>query len=186
MIMPATHVIGLAYGLSEVGLAIWKRSRGSANLDAGSEKAIWITIACSMIPSVLIAHFLEATEMSFSWSLYFTGVAFVAAGIALRWWSILWLGKFFTTNVAVANDHKVVDTGPYSVLRHPSYTGTLMVFFGLALCLGNWLSLAVIMIPITVAFIHRIKIEERSLSSMLGKAYTDYAASRKRLIPLIY
>jgi protein-S-isoprenylcysteine O-methyltransferase Ste14 len=58
--------------------------------------------------------------------------------------AIVHLGRFFTVNVAIAANHRLIDTGPYRFVRHPSYTGALMAFLGLALCLANWVPLAVI------------------------------------------
>ena len=63
-------------------------------------------------------------------------------GIAIRWYAIVYLGRFFTVNVAIAADHRLIDSGPYRFVRHPSYIGALMAFLGLGLTLGNWVSLA--------------------------------------------
>jgi protein-S-isoprenylcysteine O-methyltransferase len=108
------------------------------------------------------------------------------AGIALRWWAIIHLGRFFTVNVAIAADHRVVDDGPYRFVRHPSYTGALMSFVGLGLTTGNWLAAVVLVVPISVAFLRRITIEERVLAAALGEPYRAYAARTKRLVPFLY
>lgn len=85
--------------------------------------------------------------------------------------SILYLGRFFTINVAIAADHRLIDSGPYRFIRHPGYTGGLLLFLGLALCMGNWLSVAVIMVPIFAAFYRRMNVEESALSEALGEPY---------------
>jgi protein-S-isoprenylcysteine O-methyltransferase len=89
-------------------------------------------------------------------------------------------------NVAIHSRHEVVDTGPYRRVRHPSYAGALLAFLGLALCLGNWVSLAVVMIPVTWAFARRIAIEEHALANALGSPYTNYMRRTKRLAPYLY
>ena len=71
-------------------------------------------------------------------------------------------------------------------MRHPSYTGSLLAFLGFALSLGNWLSVLVIMFPITAIFLYRINVEERVLTSALGDSYVSYSRRTKRLLPLIY
>jgi hypothetical protein len=76
----------------------------------------------------------------------------VAAGIALRWYSIWYLGRFFTVDVAIAAGHRLIDTGPYRRIRHPAYTGELLAFLGLGLLFHNALSLVVLAAPITLAF----------------------------------
>jgi protein-S-isoprenylcysteine O-methyltransferase len=77
----------------------------------------------------------------------------------------------------------VIAAGPYRYVRHPSYAGLLLAFLGLGVFFGNWLSLGVLMIPITLAVIHRIRLEESMLVSALGPAYNAYCARTKRLIP---
>ncbi len=75
------------------------------------------------------------------------GVALFAAGPAIRWYAIVHLGRFFTVDVAIAANHRFIDTGSYRFVRHPSYTGALMAFFGPALRLANWVSPAVVVVP---------------------------------------
>ena len=104
----------------------------------------------------------------------------------LRWYSIYHLGRFFTVNVAIHSGHEIIDTGPYKRIRHPSYTGALLAFLGLALCLDNWVSLALIVLPTVLAFGHRISIEEHALANALGSPYTSYMRRTKRLVPWIY
>ena len=70
--------------------------------------------------------------------------------------------------------------------RHPSYTGVLLAFVGLALSLGNWAALLVILLPIGAAFIHRMNVEEDALLRTLGVRYAEYMKRTKRLVPFIY
>jgi protein-S-isoprenylcysteine O-methyltransferase len=107
-------------------------------------------------------------------------------GLVLRWYSIIYLGRFFTVNVAIHSGHEIIDTGPYKHIRHPSYTGALLAFLGLALSLTNWASLALVMLPIVLAFSRRIAIEETALASALGSPYINYMRRTKRLAPFIY
>ena len=118
--------------------------------------------------------------------LYAAGLCLFGAGLLLRWYSIAYLGRFFTFDVAVAADHRVVDSGPYRLVRHPAYTGSLLTFLGLGLCGGNLVSLGVLVAPIALAFLRRIAIEEAALTSALGSRYADYAGRTKRLVPFVY
>jgi protein-S-isoprenylcysteine O-methyltransferase Ste14 len=108
------------------------------------------------------------------------------AGALLRWWSFVSLGKYFTVVIRTSEDQPVVDRGPYRVLRHPSYTGLLLIFAGVGLMVGNWLSVAGAVVLVLVALIHRIRIEERALTAALGDRYRAFAASRARLIPYVW
>ena len=114
------------------------------------------------------------------------GIALFAAGLALRWYAIVHLGRFFTVNVSIAADHRLIDTGPYRIVRHPSYTGALMAFLGLGLCIANWASLLSLLVPICLVFLRRIHVEEAVLLQALGDQYRDYMRRTKRLIPALY
>jgi protein-S-isoprenylcysteine O-methyltransferase len=107
-------------------------------------------------------------------------------GLALRWWAIVHLGRFFTVDVAIADDHRVVATGPYRFVRHPSYTGAIVAFVGYGICLGNRVSLLALAVPVTLAFLQRIKVEEAALHAALGDAYGDYAQRTRALLPFVY
>ena len=118
--------------------------------------------------------------------IYWAGLALFVAGVGLRWYSMIYLGRLFTFDVAVADDHQVIASGPYRRIRHPSYTGALMAYAGLGLCGGNLLSLLVLVAPIALAFLRRIAVEEAALTSALGSRYADYAGRTKRLVPFVY
>jgi len=86
----------------------------------------------------------------------------------------------------IESDRNGCATGPYRVLRHPSYTGLLLVLVGIGLLLGNWLSLLAVAVAATAALVYRIGVEERALEAALGDRYREYAATRKRLIPYVW
>ena len=113
-------------------------------------------------------------------------LAVIWAGIGLRWWSFRTLGSYFTFTVMTSADQPVISTGPYRVLRHPSYAAILLILARIGLSYGNWLSLAVLVFLPLAGFVYRIRTEEAALSTMLGAAYTSYARDRKRLIPFIW
>jgi protein-S-isoprenylcysteine O-methyltransferase Ste14 len=71
-------------------------------------------------------------------------------------------------------------------LRHPSYTGLLLVFAGGGLITGNWVSAAGASTVLLVALIHRLRIEERALEEALGGRYRQFAANRARLVPFVW
>ena len=71
-------------------------------------------------------------------------------------------------------------------MRHPSYSGAILAFAGYGICVGNWLSLALVVVPVSWAFVRRIEVEEEALAAALGEAYRAYAARTRRLVPGIY
>ena len=113
-------------------------------------------------------------------------VVLFAAGLILRWWAIITLGRFFTVDVTTEKDHELVERGPFQWVRHPSYTGVLLAFIGWALTLRNWATMAVVLVPIFVAFWRRMNVEEEALRGALGERYADYMKRTKRLVPFIY
>jgi protein-S-isoprenylcysteine O-methyltransferase len=186
--MSAAQVLGVIYVVSELGLAINKRAAaGAARVqDRGSLTLLWVVIVASVTLAFNLAYLLPAAAMNAGPVLQILGIMLFAAGLAIRWYAIVRLGRFFTVNVAIAADHRLIDTGPYRLVRHPSYTGALMAFVGLGLCLGNWASLAAIVVPIVLVFLRRMHIEEAALLQAFGDQYRDYMRRTKRLIPAIY
>lgn len=185
MSLATADVLGMVYGFSELGLLLFKRAGGSAGKrDRRSLSALWLVILGCVAAAVIAAHGLPRSPLLAA--LRPLAVALFAAGLALRWYAILYLGRYFTVDVAIAADHRVVDTGPYRYLRHPSYAGALLAFFGYGLSLANWLSLLLLTLPIALMFGRRITIEEAALSAALGAAYRDYAARTRRLIPFVW
>jgi protein-S-isoprenylcysteine O-methyltransferase Ste14 len=114
------------------------------------------------------------------------GLAAIAAGAALRYWSVYTLGRFFSVTVGVAEGQRVVDTGPYSLLRHPSYTGMLVVYLGTGIGLDSWLGAALAVAVPAAAVLNRIGPEEAVLREQLAPAYEGYQRRTKRLVPGVW
>ena len=117
--------------------------------------------------------------------LFWVGIALVYAGLALRLYAIKVLGRYFTTSVAVAASQQVVEDGPYRLIRHPSYTGLLIMFLGFGLSSANWLSLLALIGCVLIGISYRIHVEERVLQEHLGQRYQEYMRRTKRLIPFV-
>jgi protein-S-isoprenylcysteine O-methyltransferase len=114
------------------------------------------------------------------------GLALLAAGIAVRSVAIAQLGRFHAPVVAIQSGHRLVDTGLYRHVRHPSYLGACIAFFGFGLGLGSWMSAAVVLGMALIAYAYRIHVEERALLEALGDDYAAYRKRTSRLIPGIY
>lgn len=183
-----TLLLIVAWVGSEIGLAIAKRSRdpSATSLDRSSLRSMWITITLAVTAAVMLAGrpFGSFGGLWTGWGT--VGVTLILAGLALRWWAILTLRHSFTVNVAVASGQQIIESGPYALVRHPSYTGMMISFLGMGLLLRHWTSLIVLLVPIMAALLYRITIEERALLAGLGDAYADFMRRRKRLVPGIY
>lgn len=179
-------IMGVIFGASEMLLTIAKRrGRRDAAADAGSLRLIWVVVGISIAAAFYLAHAFPEGTFRYLDLARTAGVAIFALGAVLRWYAIFYLGRYFTVDVRVAEDQRVVDTGPYRYIRHPSYTGAFMQFLGLALCLGNVYSM-VMLVPVVIVFSYRIQVEERALARGLGEAYASYRRRTKRLIPFLY
>jgi protein-S-isoprenylcysteine O-methyltransferase Ste14 len=114
------------------------------------------------------------------------GVIVLIGGLVVRCIAIVTLGKAFSANVAIKSAQTIQRTGIYAVLRHPSYSGLLLIFLGIGFHSRNWLGLAVAFLPTTAALLYRIRIEEAALSKTFGQEYLAYSRTTKRLVPGVY
>lgn len=117
--------------------------------------------------------------------MFYTGVIVILFGIALRLSAIRTLGPFFLADVAFRHEHRLVDRGIYSLIRHPAYAGTLITYLGMGLTLTSWASLAAMTVIPALAYAHRIRVEESALSETFGDEYTAYVRRTKQLIPFV-
>ena len=115
-----------------------------------------------------------------------TGALLVSASLALRLCAIRALGRFFSSAVNVSQDHRLIDTGPYRLVRHPSYVGALGTQLGVCAVLGSAWGAAAVLALLAPAYAYRIRVEERALGDQLGSVYADYAARTWRVVPFVY
>jgi len=117
--------------------------------------------------------------------IFYAGIFLMFLGVLVRQYAIAILGRFFSLSVQIAEDHQVVDKGPYRLVRHPSYTGILITFTGLGLAVQSLGAVLVLLLFFGISFGYRMSVEERTLLSGLGSDYASYMKRTKRLIPFI-
>ena len=187
MKVPGPQYLGIAFFASEVLLTLTRRSRGSGvKQDRSTLGIIWLVILLSIAAAMYATTHWPAASVPYCALFAIIGLGLFIPGLALRWWAIIVLGRFFTVDVQIAKDHELVETGPFRVVRHPSYTGVLLAFLGFGLSLGNWAALLILIIPIFAAFVRRMHVEEQALTAALGERYASYMRRTKRLVPGIY
>jgi protein-S-isoprenylcysteine O-methyltransferase Ste14 len=173
-----------AFALGEVQQSLrWRR--GASRVDVRGELLFRVAFLAGILLLPAGRALLPVATVGGPW-LFAPGVVVAWAGLLLRWWSFVTLGRYFTVVVQTTGDQPVVERGPYRVLRHPSYTGLLLAFAGCGLMLGNWAGAAAAVAVVTVAVVGRIRREERALLGALGARYRDFAARRARLIPRVW
>ena len=162
-------------------------NRQGSREDRGSFLVLYVTVGGGIAGAFVLASNVPGAAITFArWPIFVIGVALLATGVVIRTWAVALLGRFFTTDVRVHAGQVVVDEGPYRWVRHPSYSGLILVFIGIGLALGNWAALATVVFVPTAALVNRIHIEERALLDGLGEPYRRFAASRARLIPGVW
>jgi protein-S-isoprenylcysteine O-methyltransferase Ste14 len=180
----------LVYGwtASEIYIAIATRTRrgGGKRLDRGSMAILWITIVSAITAAEFIARMGESNMFGGAHWLKVAAIVVLVAGLAIRWTAILSLGKAFSANVAIRGSQTIYRSGLYRLVRHPSYSGLVLIFLAVALHERNWLAAAVVMAPTTAALLYRIHVEEVALTEAFGAEYVEYCTTTKRLIPGIY
>jgi protein-S-isoprenylcysteine O-methyltransferase Ste14 len=111
--------------------------------------------------------------------------ALEVAGLVFAWWARLHLGALWSGMLTLREGHRVVDTGPYRLVRHPIYTGFIAAGWALALMVGAPAALAGALV-LTVVMSVKSGTEERLLRRELGEAsYDDYAARTPMLVPFV-
>ena len=159
------------------------QGKGRRDRDRGTRVLVALTLGAAI-----------GTAAAHPWRSPWTSAAPRAAGIVVMWlglglraWAIAALGGSFRTTVEVEPGQEVVSTGPYGWVRHPSYTGLLLIATGFGVARGTWLSPAVCVVLLLPALVWRIRVEEAELDRVLGEAYRAYrSTTTARLFPRLW
>jgi protein-S-isoprenylcysteine O-methyltransferase Ste14 len=174
--------LSFAYAFSELLLTFIKRSKRrvvKTREDKGSLIFLWIMITIGFTGAFLLSKPI---------SLFCAGIGFpvIIIGLIIRWISIIQLGNSFTVDVAITDSAELKTNGIYKKIRHPSYLGMLLVVAGFSATLSSLNSFLVLVIPVLIAVIYRITVEEKVLVIEFGDNYLEYRNRTKKLIPGIY
>ena len=182
------HILLYGWTASEILLAVTTRTgkSGGKPQDRGSMFVLWAAIVAAITAAEWMGNVLPANRLGGAHWLKTAAIVVIVAGLAIRWTAILSLGKAFSANVAIRNSQAVYQSGLYRFVRHPSYTGLLLVFVSIAIHERNWLAAAVVLVPTTAALLYRIHVEEIALNQAFGAQYASYSQTAKRLIPGVY
>jgi len=174
--------LSLGYALSEMLLMVVKRSKlrsSKTREDKGSLILMWV-----MITLGFTGGFFLSKPVNYFWAGF--GFPFIVGGLIIRWIAILQLGKAFTVDVAITEAANLKTDGIYERIRHPSYSGILAIVTGFGVTMSSLYSFLVLVIPILIAVIYRIYVEEKVLITEFGISYLEYKSKTKRLIPGIF
>lgn len=156
------------------------QDRGSLGILIGLQ---WAGLALNF----LLAGLVPAAAIAWHRTILFSiGITLILLGVALRWYAIWMLGRYFTRDVAVSTDQKVVQSGPYRSIRHPAYSGTFLTMLGVGLAVTNWASLVALLACVFAGHMYRVNVEEKALIQSIGQPYVEYMHRTKRFIPLVW
>ncbi len=128
-------------------------------------------------------------DYEFGWSsvpvfVVLLGDLLIASGLLLIW-LVFRANLYASATVKVEPEQTVISTGPYALVRHPMYSGGLLLFLGIPFALGSWWGL-ILVVPLVALILWRLKQEERYLCTHLP-GYPDYCAKvTHRLIPFLW
>jgi protein-S-isoprenylcysteine O-methyltransferase Ste14 len=174
------------WAVFELGLRVRERlqGRGGAARDRATRVLIAVTLGIAVAVAAVAAS--RGTGPRIAGPYRAAGLIVMWLGLAIRVWAIATLGRAFRTTVEVDPGQAVVSSGPYRWVRHPSYSGLLLIVTGCGLAAGNWLALAVCAVLPLPALLRRIQVEEAELTGVLGDRYRAYQAQTKRLVPRLW
>jgi protein-S-isoprenylcysteine O-methyltransferase Ste14 len=107
------------------------------------------------------------------------------AGVAFAIWARVTLGRNWSGTVTIKQDHELIRTGPYALVRHPIYTGIMFAVLGTAIFDGEIRSIILIVATFSL-LIHKMRMEEQFMTEQFGSGYTNYRQNTKALVPFVW
>lgn len=118
------------------------------------------------------------------WSRFWTGITLTAAGLMFAVWARVHLGRNWSRSVTVKQDHELITSGPYGLVRHPIYTGILTGFLGTAVAIGEVRGVLALAI-FTFALWIKLRLEESWMRGQFGDTYAAYSNRVAALVPFV-
>ncbi|MFQ5919063.1 MAG: methyltransferase family protein [Thermoplasmata archaeon] len=154
---------------------------------------VWLTVSVLVLLAAILAAvvapqliYLTPLNLSFPGSVYLQLAGFILFGVggAIILWSDWHLGRFMVVDIAVARDHQLITTGPYAYVRHPTYTGVLLLNLAAAVFFLHAVLIVNFFLVLAIAS-WRAKLEEELLSSEqgFGIRYREYVSQTGRFLP---
>jgi protein-S-isoprenylcysteine O-methyltransferase len=182
--------VGSFLAFSFVTSSVHKRERGSdqgQDRDGGSRRMIYLLSFLGIGLALGGPFLLPSARIALPHAAVFAvAIALLWAGILLYRWAALTLGAFFRTQVTLLDGQRLITRGPYRLLRHPAYTGGILVYAGIGLATGNWLSAIAMPLSLIIAYGRRIRIEEPVLRERFGAEFEANRARTWAIIPFIW
>lgn len=181
----ASLIFYLLYIIKILWTIIFLSIESSRSIDENDKGSALLIIVSNFI-IITVAFLFAGYNIALlpTW-IFIPGIVLMIIGFIIRQWSIAILGYFFSSTVGVKKNHKLIDIGPYQLIRHLSYTAGFMFVIGLGLTLQSWGTIIIAIIMSSIAYSYRIHREENLLITKFGNEYIKYMKRTKKLIPYI-
>jgi protein-S-isoprenylcysteine O-methyltransferase Ste14 len=167
----------------------WRSADGGETVrEEKSDRSFWF-----ILPGFLIVFFAPPLEWMYlppviphTSGLQWTGLGLLLSCLTLRIWARTHIRSLYSGHVEVKAEHKLVMSGPYRWLRHPGYTGYLLLALGFAVGYSSLVGLVAIAVLLLPGLAYRMNVEERLLAGQFGEMYREYSRRTKKIIPGIW
>ncbi|HTQ59619.1 MAG TPA: isoprenylcysteine carboxylmethyltransferase family protein [Candidatus Solibacter sp.] len=116
---------------------------------------------------------------------FWLGAAITIGGLLFAVWAREHLGRNWSNSVSIKQDHELITSGPYGVVRHPIYTGILEGFLGLAIAISEVRGF-VVFVVFFLMFWAKLRKEEQWMRSQFGETYAKYVHRTAALVPYLF
>jgi protein-S-isoprenylcysteine O-methyltransferase Ste14 len=191
--MPPIFETGLRLTWGAV-LGYWLWSARSAKRAERTEPfgkravAYWLPLGVALLllgPGEMFGHsILRERFLPHTTPVYAIGLVLAMSGAVLAIYSRALLGREWSATVQLKQGHELITRGPYRLVRHPIYSGLLLLFLGHAVMVGDWRGLLAVAI-VFASFWRKLVQEEAWLAERFGEDYREYQARTKALVPAI-
>jgi protein-S-isoprenylcysteine O-methyltransferase len=188
--MSATTLISIAGVITFLGYEVVLRRRDaqtatwSADADDRGSTRLILAAYTGVVALNVAASRTTAGAPPAGWR--WLGVGLLLLGLVIRGWAMTVLGRFYTRTLRTVDEQQVIERGPYRIVRHPGYSGSLLVWVGYSLGLGNWIAAIFTLAVLGCVYVWRINAEETLLLASFGEHYANYQRHTKRLVPFLY
>ena len=167
----------------------WRSAQvGETVLEERGDRSFW-----AILPGFLVVFFAPPLEWMYLpvflpralW-MQIAGLVLILASVALRIWARAHIRGLYSGHVEVQVEHRLVQSGPYRFVRHPGYTGFLLMTLGVAIGYSSLIGLAAVPVLLLPGLAYRMKVEERLLTEQFDEDYRTYIRKSKKLIPGIW
>ena len=146
---------------------------------------LFLVLAFALIANLPAGALLATTFLPHRIGVFAAGLALALLGFGISVWARLTLGANWSGRVTIKDDHQLITSGPYKLIRHPIYTGIITAVLGSAIALDKLQGLLSFVI-VLVIYLRKLRIEERALLLHFNDAYEQYKRRSYALFPYLY